>query len=446
MPYTKPSLINSNKNGRNKSAPLVIFNSMNVHIITIGDEILIGQIVDTNSAWMGRELNLQGIHISGISTVADEEADIHQALRMGLEKADAVLITGGLGPTKDDVTKKALASFTGSQLAFHEATYERIQRFFERLGKKPTEAHRLQSFMPTNASMLTNRMGTAPAMWIEHENKVIVSMPGVPYEMKALMEQEVVPRLLKRFKPRPVRHRTLLTAGEGESRIAERIQDLEEALPTHIKLAYLPNLGQVRLRLSGKGEDQAVLDAELDQHFTALRERLDDLVFGEEQERLEAVVGQMLKEHGMTLCTAESCTGGRVSHLITSVPGSSAYFKGGLVAYSNEVKQQQLGVKATTLEQHGAVSEQTVREMAEGAIKLFGTDLAIAISGIAGPGGGSDAKPVGTIWMAVSSKDTTEAFLLRAGKDRLKNIQYASSHALNFIRRFLLQQIPAAAQ
>lgn len=416
---------------------------MKVHLITVGDEILIGQIVDTNSAWMGRQLNGYGIRISGISTVPDEEEAIHQAIGMGMNEADAVLMTGGLGPTKDDITKKALANYTGGQLVFHEETYARIQRFFDRLGRKPTAAHHQQSFMPDNAAILTNRMGTAPGMWLEHKDHVIVAMPGVAYEMEYLMEQEVIPRLVKRFRPQPVRHRTLLTAGMGESNIAERIQDLEAALPAHIKLAYLPNLGKVRLRLSGTGEDQAQLDQELDQHLTAFQERLQDLVFGREDERLEEIVGRMLKARGLMLCTAESCTGGYIAHLVTSVPGSSAYFKGGVVAYSNEVKQQQLGVKSSTLEQYGAVSEQTVSEMAEGALQLFGGGVAVAISGIAGPDGGSKAKPVGTIWMAVSVAGTTDTFLLRAGKDRLKNIQYSANHALNFIRLFLQKHVSA---
>ncbi len=417
---------------------------MNVHLITIGDEILIGQIIDTNSAWMGRELNYHGIRINGISTVGDDEADIEYALSHGLREADAVLMTGGLGPTKDDITKKVLAQFVGTELRLHEPTFERIQRFFERLGRKTTEAHRLQSYLPASSEVLVNRMGTAPGMWLEHEGKVIVSMPGVPYEMEYLMEHEVIPRLKKRYRPTPIVHQTLLTAGIGESHIAERIADLEEALPPHIKLAYLPNLGQVRLRLSARGLDEAQLQRELEQEMQKIRNRLSDIVFGQGTERLEEVVGRQLKEQGLQLCTAESCTGGYLSHLITSVPGSSAYFKGGIIAYSNELKMNELGVHSATLEEHGAVSEATVREMAEGARQRYGTDIAIAVSGIAGPGGGSEEKPVGTIWMAVSTPQFTEAFLLKAGKDRLKNIQYAGSHGLNFIRRMLVRQTAEA--
>jgi len=416
---------------------------MKAHLITIGDEILIGQIVDTNSAWMGQALNYAGIHVSGISSVPDEAAAITQALDTGTGQADVVLLTGGLGPTKDDITKKVLAAYTGTEMVFHEATYSHIQRFFERLGRQPTAAHRQQSFMPASADILVNRMGTAPAIWMEHRGCVLVAMPGIPYEMEYLMEREVIPRLKKRFKPRPVAHRTLLTAGEGESRIAERIADLEESLPSHIKLAYLPNLGQVRLRLSATGEEEGRLQEELEKQMAYFQERLGEIAFGTETERLEEVVGRLLQERGLSLCTAESCTGGYVSHLITTVPGSSAYFTGGTVAYSNAVKQQQLGVQAATLEKAGAVSEATVREMAQGALRLFGADVSIAISGIAGPGGGSPEKPVGTIWMAAGSHTATETFLLRAGKDRLKNIQYSGNHALNFLRRFLLRHFPA---
>ena len=419
---------------------------MNAYLITIGDEILIGQIVDTNSAWMGQQLNLNGAHITGIMTVSDEAEPITQALKQGLQSADVVLMTGGLGPTKDDITKKVLAEFTGGQLSFHEPTYQRIERFFKQLGRQPTEAHRLQSYMPDNATLLTNTMGTAPGMWFNVNGKVVVSMPGIPYEMKALMKEEVLPRLRERFPLERIAHRTLLTAGEGESRIAERITDLEAALPAHIKLAYLPNLGRVRLRLSSRGSQSANYQDELEQWANRFRERVEDLLFGEEEDRLEAVVGQMMKARGLWLSTAESCTGGYLSHLITSIPGSSAYFLGGIVAYSNALKQEKLGVRAATLEAEGAVSEATVREMVSGALQHFGGDIAVAISGIAGPGGGSAEKPVGTIWLAVGDHRVTETFLLRAGKDREKNIEYTGAHALNFIRRFLKKYYPAAVE
>ncbi|WP_282777025.1 competence/damage-inducible protein A [Phaeodactylibacter xiamenensis] len=417
---------------------------MKVYLITIGDEILIGQIVDTNSAWMGQQLNLNGAHITGIMTVSDEAESIVQALEQGLRSADVVLMTGGLGPTKDDITKKVLAEFTGGRLSFHEPTYQRIERFFKQLGRQPTEAHRLQSYMPDNATLLTNPMGTAPGMWFEVDGKVIVSMPGVPYEMKALMQKEVLPRLKAQYPLERIAHRTLLTAGEGESRIAERIADLEDALPPHIKLAYLPNLGRVRLRLSSRGSQSDQYRDELEQWANRFKERVEDLLFGEEEDRLEAVVGQMLKARGLWLSTAESCTGGYLSHLVTSIPGSSAYFLGGIVAYSNIVKQEKLGVRTATLETDGAVSEATVREMVAGTLQHFGGDIAVAVSGIAGPGGGTPEKPVGTIWLAVGDHNVTEAYLLKAGKDREKNIEYTGAHALNFIRRFLKKHYPAS--
>lgn len=415
---------------------------MKAYLITIGDEILIGQIIDTNSAWMGQQLNLNGMQVAGITTAPDEEQGIRAALQEGLSKADAVLITGGLGPTKDDVTKKVLAGFTGGRLLFHEETYRSITRFFEQLGRKPTEAHRLQAYMPDNAQLLRNRMGTAPGMWFEHGGKVLVSMPGVPYEMKSLMKEEVLPRLKAQFPLRAIAHRTLLTSGTGESRIAERIADLEDALPPHIKLAYLPNLGQVRLRLSGEGADLASLEQEVDSWAKRFRERLADIVFGEGSDRLQAAVGRLLQERGLFLATAESCTGGYVGHLITSVPGSSAYYTGGAVVYSNELKQKLLGVSPQTLSQHGAVSEEVVREMVAGTIEHIGGQVAIAISGIAGPGGGTPDKPVGTIWLAVGNRQVTEALLLRAGKDREKNIQYTGAHALHLLRQFLLRHYP----
>ena len=415
--------------------------SMKVHLITVGDEILIGQIVDTNSAWMARQLNLIGAHLTGISSVGDQEAEITRALELALGQADAVLMTGGLGPTKDDITKKALAHFFGVDLAFHQPTYDRIVRFFEQLGRPSTEAHRQQCYMPTNATLLMNKMGTAPGMWFEYQGKVVVSMPGVPYEMEYLMEKEAIPRLRQFFPGTPIVHRTILTAGEGESGIAARLERLEDSLPSHIKLAYLPNLGQVRLRLTGKGPDEAALKRELDHYTRLVYKQLGDLIFGSEEEQLSAVVGRMLREQGKILCTAESCTGGYLAHLITSIPGSSGYFKGSIIAYSNEVKMNQLGVSPATLETYGAVSEDTVREMAAGAIATLQADVAISISGIAGPDGGTPEKPVGTIWMAVGDGTNIFTRKIQAGKNRLKNIEFASVHALNFIRQFLSGQL-----
>lgn len=410
---------------------------MKVHILTIGDEILIGQIIDTNSSWMAKELNLIGAQVVGKSSVSDQFDDIQSGLETALNKADAVLITGGLGPTKDDITKKALADFLGVEMQFHEPTWTRIQQLFQRWGRSTTPAHREQCFMPAKADLLHNKMGTAPGMWFEREGKVVVSMPGVPYEMKYLMTHEVLKRLQARFPGRPIAHRTILTVGEGESRIAARIEAFEQSLPPHIKLAFLPNLGQVRLRLSGVGSDQVRLEVELDEKARELVSLIPELVFGYEDDQLEAVIGRSLQERSLTLSTAESCTGGFLAHRITSIPGSSAYFQGGVVAYANEIKQNLLGVSADTLEKYGAVSEETVREMVAGAIKTLQTDIAVATSGVAGPGGGTAEKPVGTVWMAVGNSEKIETRKWQIGKDRLKNIEYSSVQALDMIRKFV---------
>jgi nicotinamide-nucleotide amidase len=410
---------------------------MKVYILTVGDEILIGQIVDTNSAWMARQLNLQGAEVIRIKSVGDDVEAITQSLKEGLAVADVVLMTGGLGPTKDDITKKALASFFNVQLIFDEDTYDRIQRLFRRLGRETTEAHRSQAYMPENATLLSNKMGTAPGMWMEQDGRVVVSMPGIPYEMRHLMEQEVLPRLKAYFPGYPIAHRTILTVGEGESRIASRIEDFEDQLPDHIKIAYLPNLGKVRLRLTGRGTDERLLQQQLDQAVRKLQEIIPDLIYGFEQEELEGVIGRMLRDRHLFLSVAESCTGGYLAHRITSIPGSSDYFKGGVIAYSNEIKERLLGVSPQTLAQHGAVSRETVLEMAAGALSVLQTELAISISGIAGPGGGTAEKPVGIIWMAIADKKHAEAKKIQAGKDRLKNIEYAGVQALNLIRKFL---------
>jgi nicotinamide-nucleotide amidase len=413
---------------------------MNTHIITIGDEILIGQVVDTNSAWMGQQLNFFGANVTHIDSISDTMEAIQEALARAVKTADLILMTGGLGPTKDDITKKAIADFMGVEMVFNQPTYDRIIRIFERLGRTTTPAHKEQCYMPANAKLLYNKMGSAPGMWFEYEDTIIVSMPGVPYEMKYLMEHEVLPKIKSHFKVKTVLHRTILTVGEGESRIAARIEDIEAQLPAHIKLAFLPNLGKVRLRLSTIGDDEEALRNELQHYAKQIEDRIPELVFGYEKQTLEEVVGKILKERNLTLATAESCTGGFLAHKITSIAGSSAYFMGSVVAYSNAVKVRQLGVAEATLEAHGAVSEATVVEMVAGARKLLQTDIAIAISGVAGPGGGTPEKPVGTVWLAIGNQEKTVTRKLQIGKDRLKNIEYATVQALNMIRKFVLAE------
>lgn len=416
---------------------------MHVSILTVGDEILIGQIVDTNSAWMGQQLNLAGASVRRILSVGDDLNAIRKGLDQTLAEADIVLMTGGLGPTKDDITKKALAEYMNVPLVFHEPTFERIVRIFEKFNRKVTDAHRQQGYLPANAEVLPNKMGTAPGMWMEWQGKVIVSMPGVPFEMQYLMENEVLPKLKMRFPGKPIAHRTLLTAGEGESIIAETISDWEDNLPENLKLAYLPSLGQVRLRITGTNNDEQALNTVLDQKAAELKAILGDIVYGSGTDQLEAAVGRMLKARNLKLATAESCTGGYIAHLISSIPGASSYYAGSILAYSNEVKTSLLGVSPETLEQFGAVSEQTVREMAMGALQRLPANIVIAVSGIAGPGGGTPEKPVGTIWIAVGDQNHISLHKIHTGKDRLKNIQFSTVHALNQLRKFIQQHYPA---
>ena len=412
---------------------------MNAVLITVGDEILIGQIVDTNSAWMAQQLNLQGIKVQAIYSVSDDREDILDAIHRGFSQADLILMTGGLGPTKDDITKKTLAEYYKVGMSFHGGTWDRIQKLFERWGRNSTEAHRLQCYMPDNATLLYNRLGTAPGMWFDEGGKVLVSMPGVPFEMKAIVKDELLTRLQERFPGKPIAHRTIQTVGEGESRIAARIENFEEQLPKYIKLAYLPSLGRVRLRLTGTHEDEALLNSQLDEKVEELKAIIPEFIFGYDKDTLEEVVGQLLKEQGKTLATAESCTGGYVAHRITSIPGSSAYFKGSVIAYDNAVKTSQLGVSPDTLNNHGAVSEQTVIEMVKGAVKTLETDFAMAISGIAGPSGGTPEKPVGTIWLAAGNEQQIRTRKLQLGKDRMRNIEYTSGQVLNLLRQYLLE-------
>ncbi|MFT5386852.1 MAG: nicotinamide-nucleotide amidase, partial [Saprospiraceae bacterium] len=351
-----------------------------------------------------------------------------------------ILMTGGLGPTKDDITKKAITEYYGVGMAFHEPTFEWIQRFFKKLQKSTTEAHKEQCFMPVNATLLNNKMGSAPGMWFDEKGKVLVSMPGVPYEMKSIMEEEVFPRLKERFVSKPIVHKTILTIGEGETRIADQIEDFENSLPENIKLAYLPNLGMVRLRLTATGEDEQMLNTLLDSKVKELQSLIPDLIFGYGTNTIQKAVGELFIKKGKTIATAESCTGGYISHLITSVPGASAYFMGGTTPYSNQMKEKILNVKAETLSTFGAVSEETVIEMVKGALDLLATDIALSVSGIAGPGGGTPDKPVGTIWLAIGDKNKIETLKLQLGKDRLKNIQYTAITALNMMRKFLLKE------
>lgn len=420
---------------------------MTVHLLTIGDEILIGQIVDTNSSWMGRELNLRGIRVTSRSSVGDTREAIVEGIKHAATQAEAVIMTGGLGPTKDDITKKTLADMFESGMSFHQPTFDRIESYFTKIGRVTPPAMRDQATLPDKAVILPNKVGTAPGMWFEQDGIVYISLPGVPFEMEYLMTNEVMPRLQARFQTRPILHRTLLTACEGESNIARRIEAFEDALPANIKLAYLPALGQVRLRLTGTWEGpvtpeaEAELNAVLDTQKAALQALIPDLLYGYEEQTLQGAVGDILVHQNKLFGTAESCTGGYVAHLITSSPGSSRYFPGSIVAYSYDMKSKLLNVSTDTLAQFGAVSEEAVREMALGALDTLGVDVALSISGIAGPDGGTPDKPVGTVWMAVADRERVLIQKHVFGRDRLKNIQLTGTYALNMVRKFLLGEI-----
>ncbi|RDV16092.1 competence/damage-inducible protein A [Pontibacter diazotrophicus] len=406
-------------------------------IITIGDEILYGQIVDTNSAWMGTELTKIGIRVKQITSISDSADHIVKALDDARTRADIILITGGLGPTKDDLTKHVLADYFHTTLKLHEPSLDDIAEIFKKRGIAVTELNRQQAFLPEACTAVRNVLGTAPGMWFEQEGKVFVSMPGVPFEMKRMMTDIVLPQLKTYFKPPEIIHKVVQTVGIPESILADRLEAWETNLPEHLKLAYLPNLGGVRLRLTGTGSDATKLEQELQAEVEKLPHIIPNNIFAFGEVKLEEAIGQLLKERGLTIATAESCTGGYLAHKITSISGSSAYYQGSVIAYHNEVKTRELNVKPETLQQHGAVSEATVREMAENVRKKFGTDIGVATSGIAGPGGGTAEKPVGTIWIAYADKDRTETRLLNYNKDRLLNIEYTATAVLNLVRQSL---------
>ncbi len=414
---------------------------MKVHIINIGDEVLIGQIINSNAAAMANYLNEYGLAVEEMKTVADQRQAIQNAVSQALQVADIVLMTGGLGPTKDDITKTTLAELFGLELAFHEPSFDNIVRLFAESGRKTDDRYRLQAFMPVGATILSNKVGTAAGMWFEKENKIVVSMPGVPREMQYLMQNEVLPRLKAQFQMPAIQHFTLQTMGRGETDLSDMLEKLEtEQLPPHIKLAYLPDtiLGKIRLRLTAKGQDAQLLKNELVSHIDTMRNILGTLVFGEGETSIEAEVGKLLTAQKLTLSTAESCTGGNIAKRLTSVAGSSSYFLGSVVAYSNPVKQQILGVSASTLDEVGAVSEACVREMATGVRNLLKTDYSIAVSGIAGPDGGRPDKPVGTIWVAIASPNQVFSKKLQLGTDRNRNVEMATSTALNLLRLLIL--------
>jgi nicotinamide-nucleotide amidase len=406
---------------------------MLAEIITIGDEILIGQIVDTNSAWMARQLNQIGIKVKQITSVSDDETHILEALKLAEQRAEIILITGGLGPTKDDITKLTMAKYFNMGFRRDEETLKHVTAIFERLKRPMIEGNIRQADVPDGCTVIQNKNGTAPCMWFDHNGKIFVSLPGVPHEMMYLMDEEILPRFKKAFKLPAIVHKTILTAGLGESFLAQQIASIEDALPEHIKLAYLPRLGQVRLRLSGTGTDEQVLKSEVEAYAKKIIAEIKAFVVVEDDIPLEKAVLDIMQAKNLTLSTAESCTGGYIAHLITQHPGCSAVYAGGAVAYSYELKESILGVQESTLNTFGAVSEQTVVEMAAGAVKEFNTDYAVAVSGIAGPDGGTTDKPVGTVWIAVANRKDVQAKVFNFGNKRAQNIERSGIAALTMI-------------
>ena len=410
---------------------------MLAEIITIGDEILIGQIVDTNSAWISQKLNDAGIRVKQISSVSDDGEHILEALSLASGRADLIIITGGLGPTKDDITKKTLAGYFNTGYRCDQESLENVKNIFAKYKRPVLEVNIRQADVLENCITLQNKNGTAPGMWIEHQDKIYVSLPGVPFEMMYLMEEEVIPKVISKFKLPVISHHTILTAGIGESILADEISDIEDSLPAHIKLAYLPKLGVVRLRLSGYADHKEELEVEISAIMKQIVARIPDYVIAEADLTLEKSILDFMQARKLTLSVAESCTGGALSQTITRNPGSSAVFLGGAITYSNNLKETVVGVSSQTLQQFGAVSEQTVLEMASGAIKAFKSDYSIAVSGVAGPDGGTEDKPVGTVWIAIANSKKAKGKKYQFGNKRIQNIERSVTSALIMLFKLL---------
>lgn len=430
-------------------------------LVTIGDELLVGQTIDTNSAYIAQALNRIGIWVRRRVAVGDVYDEIWQTLDAEKKESDIIIITGGLGPTADDITKPLLARYFGGKLVSHERTLDHIRYLFTKVFRRPEallERNFKQAEVPDNCHVLFNRRGTAPGMWFEQSwpegqtlipaeeatilqagsRRIIISLPGVPHEMKGLMENEVIPRLQQSFVLPAIVHKTLLTAGQGESLLAEMLVDFESRLPENIKLAYLPNFGMVKLRLTAREETAAAAEALVQPVFENLQSIVKEYLVATEDIGLEVVVGRLLKEHNQSLSTAESCTGGYIAQLLTSQPGASAWYRGSVVAYDNRVKEEVLGVTPETLATKGAVSEETVREMVSGALKLLKTDFALAVSGIMGPDGGTPEKPVGTVWIAAGNRHEIRTRQLQLRFDRHRNITQTATWALDWLRRLII--------
>jgi nicotinamide-nucleotide amidase len=422
---------------------------MIAEILTIGDEILIGQIVNTNAVWIAQELNRLGIQVAHMASVSDSESAILEALMAASKRAQFIFITGGLGPTKDDITKKVLADFFKTKLVIDETVLADVTNFFATRNKTVTEINKNQALVPEGCKVIRNLNGTAPAMWFEENGCIFVSMPGVPYEMKALMTNDILPFIKLNFKLPFIYHKTVLTQGIGESYLAEKIEHWEDQLSKNgIKLAYLPQPGIVRLRLSSQGEDENKIKQTVELEILKLNELVSEYVFGyeefgEETPSIQSIVVDLMVKINKTVSLAESCTGGHVAALLTSVPGVSSVFAGGLVPYSNNAKQNLLNVPTEIFEQYGAVSKECVLVMACNTLEKFKTDYSISISGVAGPSGGTPEKPVGLVWIAIASKSGAEAFSFQFGDNRSRNISMTATTALNLLRKRLIFDHPS---
>lgn len=412
---------------------------INASLITIGDELLIGQTVDTNSAYIGQELNKIGIWVQRRIAIGDVKEAILETLQKESERSQLIIITGGLGPTADDITKPALCEYFDSNLVMNEAALENVKEIFKRANRPLIDRNIKQAEVPHNCDVLLNARGTAPGMWFEKEGVIYISLPGVPHEMKGLMEQ-ILPRLTKQFLLPAIIHQTLVTSGKGESEVAEHIADFEGSLPSHIKLAYLPSYGMVKLRLTAKGADHEQLQKESDKYFNALKEKVAPWLVTDKDQPMAEVLGDILKKVKKFVATAESCTGGYIAHLLTEKAGSSTTFKGAVVSYANDAKEASLGVQHQTLVTYGAVSEETVIEMATGILSLMKADYSIATSGILGPDGGTKEKPVGTVWIAVADGDEVRTTQYFVRFDRRRNIEQTAHYAMNFLRQFILEK------
>ncbi len=419
---------------------------MKAEILTIGDEILIGQITNTNSVWIAQQLNLIGIKVVHMASIADDGEAITRAFNDAMNRADFVFITGGLGPTKDDITKNIFAKFFDTTLEMDAQVLEDIDSFFTKRGRHLSELNRNQALVPKGCIVFRNRSGTAPGMWMKKNNTVFISMPGVPYEMKALVSESILPKIIKEFQLPFIYHKTVLTQGIGESALAELIEAWEDGLAAkNIKLAYLPQAGLVRLRLSSSGDNHQLLEQDVELEIEKLKAVVGKYIYGyenygEETPSLERIVSELLREKGKTVSLAESCTGGYVSSLLTAIPGASDVFKGAIVPYTNKAKHELLQVDEDIFTSVGAVSQECVEQLAQQVLKVFDSDYSIAISGIAGPTGGTPEKPVGTVWVAIASKENVKAVKLQFGDHRQRNITMTGNSALNMLRKLLLEK------